>query len=71
MDLRQGCFLAPFLLILFILDLSAAFDICAKLRLGNYLVNHLLYADDFVLFATLPAVLQQLHEYAMANNLTI
>jgi hypothetical protein len=75
MGVRQGCVLAPLLFVLFIRDLSLALETCSTVKLGNVNINHLLYADDFVLMADTEAHLQlllnKLAAYATENKLAI
>ena len=50
--LKQGCNLSPTLFKLFIEDLKLEFGPqCDPVRVGNYAVNHLLYADDLSLLS--------------------
>ena len=60
---------------LFIRDLSFALDSSPKVQLGQMLINHLLFADDLVLFAHSKATPQQLLDklsiFATENKLKI
>ena len=74
--MKQGCNLSPTLFKLFIEDLKLEFSPeCDPVRVGNYAVNHLLYADDLILLSQsaegLQLTLDKLHSYCLRWNLQI
>ena len=57
--LKQGCVLSPMLFNLFIDDIGNIFDkTCSPVSLVDIELNHLLYADDFILLSTSSESLQ-------------
>lgn len=58
---RQGGILSPFLFNLYMNDLSLILNACGTgCRVGDSVINHLMYADDLVIFSPYSAGLQQL-----------
>ena len=58
---RQGGILSPFLFNMYMNDLSVILNACGTgSRVGDSLINHLMYADDLVIFSPYSAGLQQL-----------
>ena len=58
---RQGGILSPFLFNMYMNDLSLILNASGTgCRIGDSLINHLMYADDLVIFSPYSAGLQQL-----------
>ncbi len=58
---RQGGILSPFLFNMYMNDLSLILNACdTACRVGDLLINHLMYADDLIIFSPCSAGLQQL-----------
>lgn len=58
---RQGGILSPFLFNVYMNDLSMILNACGTgCRVGDSLINHLMYADDLVIFSPYSAGIQQL-----------
>ena len=71
---RQGGILSPFLFSVYMDDLSNRLKDCRTgCVLGNLIVNHLMYADDLVIFSPSTAGLQSLlnlcSEYGLQNDI--
>ena len=74
--IKQGDGLSPLLFCLYIDDLTNIFaESCAPCSLGNYRLNHLLYADDLILFSEskhgLQNCLNNLNDYCKRSKLQI
>lgn len=58
---HQGRILSPFLFNMYVNDLSLILNACGTgCRVGDSLINHLMYADDLIIFSPYSAGLQQL-----------
>lgn len=71
---RQGGILSPILFNLYVDDLSISLNTCnTGCMIGNTLVNHIMYADDLVVFSPCSAGLQQLlnvcSEYGVVHDM--
>ncbi len=68
-EVRQGCILSPVLLKLYIDDLSKQLKACCTgCMIRNNRVNHLMYADDFVVLSPSSSGLQQLLTICSVNS---
>ena len=71
---RQGGILSPYLFNVYLDDLSIALSACRTgCCVGNSLINHLLYADDLVIFSPpsigLRALITVCEEYAVSHDM--
>ena len=71
---RQGGILSPFLFNVYLDDLSIALSACRTgCSVGNSLINHLMYADDLVIFSPssigLRALITVCEEYAVSHEM--
>lgn len=71
---RQGGILSPILFNLYMDELSERLNVCKTgCMIGNSLVNHIMYADDLVVFSPSSAGLQQLlnvcSEYGLEHDI--
>ena len=71
---RQGGILSPYLFYVYLDDLSIALSACRTgCCVGNSLINHLMYADDLVIFSPssigLRALITVCEEYAVSHEM--
>ena len=71
---RQGGILSPYLFNVYLDDLSIALSACRTgCCVGNSLINHLMYADDLVIFSPssigLRALIMVCEEYAVSHEM--
>ena len=71
---RQGGILSPYLFNVYFYDLSIALSVCRTgCSVGNSLINHLMYADDLVIFSPssigLRALITVCEEYAVSHEM--
>ena len=71
---RQGGILSPYLFNVYLDDLSIALSACRTgCCVGNSLINHLMYADDLVIFSPssigLRALVTVCEEYAVSHDM--
>ena len=71
---RQGGILSPYLFNVYLDDLSIALSACRTgCCVGNSLINHLMYADDLVIFSPssigLRALITVCEEYAVSHDM--